>query len=134
MDAEAKQLLMQVQSLIRSSRQIAARGVNSLQVITNYEIGRLIVEHEPKGRKRAEYGKQIVKELSGELSLEFGKGFSKSNLEYMRRFFLEYRRRLPRITQTLSGQLAERVEKNYALSKESPSWQKITSDNLRWGL
>jgi hypothetical protein len=46
----------------------------------------------------------------------------------MRRFFLEYRRRLPRITQTLSGQLAERVEKNYALSKESPSWQKITSD------
>lgn len=56
MDAEGKQLLMQVQSLIRSSRQIAARGVNSLQVITNYEIGHLIVEHEQKGRKRAEYG------------------------------------------------------------------------------
>ncbi len=128
MDAEGKQLLMQLQSLIRSSRQIAARGVNSLQVITNYEIGHLIVEHEQKGRKRAEYGKQIVKELSGELSLEFGKGFSKSNLEYMRRFFLEYRGRLPRITQTLSGQLAERVGKNYALSKKSSSWQKITSD------
>jgi hypothetical protein len=57
--------------------------------MTNFEIGRLIIEHEQKGRKRAEYGKQILQELSKELSSEFGRGFSKSNLEYMRRFFLE---------------------------------------------
>ena len=87
MDAEGKKLLKQVRSLIRSARQIAARGVNTLQVMTNFEIGRLIIEHEQKGRKRAEYGKQIIQELSRELSFEFGGGFSKSNLEYMRRFF-----------------------------------------------
>ena len=118
MDAEGKQLLKQVRSLIRSARQIAARGVNTLQVMTNFEIGRLIIEHEQKGRKRAEYGKQIIQELSRELSFEFGRGFSKSNLEYMRRFFLEYGERVPRITQTLSGQLPERVYKNQILSKE----------------
>ena len=87
MDAEGKKLLKQVRFLIRSARQIAARGVNTLQVMTNFEIGRLIIEHEQKGRKRAEYGKQIIQELSRELSFEFGRGFSKSNLEYMRRFF-----------------------------------------------
>jgi hypothetical protein len=54
MDAEGKQLLKQVRFLIRSARQIAARGVNTLQVMTNFEIGHLIVDHEQKGRKRAE--------------------------------------------------------------------------------
>lgn len=128
MDVEGKQLLKQVKILIRSARQIAARGVNTLQVMTNFEIGHLIVEHEQKGRKRAEYGKQILQELSKELSSEFGKGFSKSNIEYMRRFFLEYRERVPRITQTLSGQLPERVEKNQISSMGLSPWQKGTSD------
>jgi hypothetical protein len=54
MGPEEKQLLKQVRSLIRSARQIAACGVNSLQVMTNFEIGRLIIEHEQEGRKRSE--------------------------------------------------------------------------------
>ena len=97
--------------------------------MTNFEIGHLIVDHEQKGRKRAEYGKQMIKELSKELSSEFGRGFSKSNLEYMRRFFLEYGERVPRITQTLSGQLPERVDKNRTLSKELSSWKMGSSDS-----
>jgi len=129
MDAEGKKLLKQVRFLIRSARQIAARGVNTLQVMTNFEIGRLIIEHEQKGRKRAEYGKQIIQELSRELSFEFGRGFSKSNLEYMRRFFLEYGERVPRITQTLSGQLPEWVDKHQILSKELSSWKMVSSDS-----
>jgi len=76
-------------------------------VMTNFEIGRLIVEHEQAGEERASYGKQVLKELSGKLTLEFGRGFSKSNLEYMRRFFLEYKKQVPEIAQTPSGLLPE---------------------------
>jgi DUF1016 N-terminal domain len=59
-------------------------------VHTYYEIGRMIVEDEQQGKERAEYGKQVLKELSNRLTAEFGKGFSADNLENMRRFFLAY--------------------------------------------
>jgi predicted nuclease of restriction endonuclease-like (RecB) superfamily len=73
-------------------------------VRTNFEIGRLIVEHEQQGAQRAEYGKLVLKTLADRLTAEFGRGFSKSNLEYMRRFFLEYRNRSKQIAQMASGQ------------------------------
>jgi predicted nuclease of restriction endonuclease-like (RecB) superfamily len=129
MNTESKQLLMSIQSLIRSARHIATRGVNALQVMTNFEIGCLIVEHEQKGKKRAEYGKKMLQELSKELSSEFGRGFSRSNLEYMRRFFLEYRERIPKIPQTVSGKLPEYIQKNQMLPKELSSWQIESSDS-----
>lgn len=59
-------------------------------VYTYYEIGRMIVEDEQQGKERAEYGKQVLKELSNRLTAEFGKGFSADNLENMRRFSLAY--------------------------------------------
>ena len=62
--------------------------VDTFQVMTNFEIGRRIVEHEQKGAKRAAYGTELLKELSARLTEEFGRGFSRSNLEYMRKFFL----------------------------------------------
>jgi len=52
---------------------------------------------------RAEYGTNLLNELSAKLSAEFGNGFSRTNLEYMRRFYLAYPDRLPAISQTLSG-------------------------------
>jgi hypothetical protein len=54
-------LLDGIRSLILSARRSAARGVNLLQVYTNYEIGRRIVEQEQRGADRAEYGKQVLK-------------------------------------------------------------------------
>lgn len=57
---------------------------------TYFEIGRMIVEEEQNGKERAEYGKQILKGLSQQLTNEFGKGFSVINLENMRKFFLIY--------------------------------------------
>ena len=116
MTNEAKKLLQQVRELILSARKIAAHGVNTLQVITNFEIGRVIVEHEQKGSKRAGYGEQIIQELSQKLTLEFRKGFSKSNLEYIRRFFIEYQDRMPKIAQTASGQLSAGIEKTQTVS------------------
>jgi len=87
--------------LIQSARHAAATTVNTLQVLTNFEIGHRIVEYEQKGESRAEYGKELLKELSVRLSAEFGKGFSLTNLKLMRQFFLNNRHR---IGQTLSDQ------------------------------
>jgi predicted nuclease of restriction endonuclease-like (RecB) superfamily len=98
-------LVKEIRDLVQSSRQTAAQNVNTLQVVTNFEIGRRIVEFEQQGSRRAEYGKRIVIELSRQLNTEFGRGFSETNLEYMRRFYLEYHETVPQIPQTVSGKL-----------------------------
>ena len=100
---ESNELYDGIRQLVLSARQAVARGVNLLQVHTNYEIGRRIVEQEQGGADRAQYGKEVVKELAKHLTSDFGSGFSKSNLEYMRRFYLAYPGRNIQIAQTLSG-------------------------------
>ena len=94
-----------MRGLIQSARHAAASTINTLQVLTNFETGRRIVEHEQKGAKRAGYGKELLKVLSARLTEEFGKGFSRSNLEYMRKFFLIWQNRVPRISQQPIGKL-----------------------------
>jgi hypothetical protein len=93
-----------IRSLVLSARQSAARCINLLQVYTNYEIGRRIFEQEQKGADRAQYGKELVRDLADRLTGEFGSGFSISNLQYMRQFYMSYPERVPRIGQTASGQ------------------------------
>ena len=100
-------LLPKIRSLITSARGAAERSINMLQVVTNFEIGRLLVEHQQKGAERAVYGEALLKKLAASLTEEFGRGFSRSNLEYMRRFFLSYQDRLPAISQTASGILSD---------------------------
>jgi hypothetical protein len=104
---ELAPLITELRGLIHSARHAVATTVNTLQVMTNFEIGRRIVEHEQKGAERAGYGKELLKTLSVQLTEEFGKGFSKANLEYMRRFYLEWRHRDPQIAQKPSGQLID---------------------------
>ena len=69
-----------IRSLVLSARQSAARGVDLLQVSTNYEIGRRIVEQEQQGADRAQYGRELLNGLAARLTSEFGNGFSVSNL------------------------------------------------------
>jgi predicted nuclease of restriction endonuclease-like (RecB) superfamily len=114
-------LVKEIRDLVQSARWSASRNINTLQVATNYEIGRRIVDYEQKGNRRAEYGERILKELSHRLTEELGRGFSKSNLEYMRRFYLEYSENLHQITQTLSGQLPAQ------LRTESPIRQTLSA-------
>ncbi|MHC5738002.1 DUF1016 N-terminal domain-containing protein [Nostoc sp.] len=85
--------------LLESSRRAAARSVNAMMTATYWQIGRRIVELEQGGEKRAEYGAAVIKKLSEDLTVRFGKGFSKTNLEQMRRFYLEWQ-----IAQTVPGQ------------------------------
>ena len=89
---------------------LPASTVNTLQVLTNFEIGRHIVEHEQKGEKRAGYGVELIKEVSARLTGEFGKGFSGRNLEYMRKFFLVWHDRAPHLSQQPTGELALTAE------------------------
>lgn len=97
-----------IRKLIVDARTTVARGVDLVQVYTNFEIGRRIVEQEQKGKDRAAYGQEVIKALADRLTDEFGTGFSKRNLELMRRFFLVYVDRPTPIAQTPSAQLPTR--------------------------
>ncbi len=88
-----------VANLLKKARKSVVQTVNKTMVHTYFEIGRMIVEEEQNGKERAEYGKQILKELSKKLNAEFGKGFSQRNLEQMRQFYLVYSK-----TQTVSAE------------------------------
>ncbi len=99
------QLFERVRQLVLAARQTVARGVDLVQVHTCFEIGRHIVQHEQQGQLRAGYGQELLTNLSERLGAEFGRGFSKSNLEYMRRFYLTYETREP-IAQFATGPFA----------------------------
>ena len=90
-----------IRELIAGARTTVARGVDLVQVHTNFEIGRRIVQEELRGEDRAAYGEEVVRELARRLTGEFGRGFSLSNLKSMRQFYLQYQ---DRIGQTVSGQ------------------------------
>ncbi|MBP1672756.1 MAG: hypothetical protein H6Q25_571 [Bacteroidetes bacterium] len=79
-----------ISNLLKDARRSVVQTINKTMVDTYFEIGRMIVEEEQNGKERAEYGKQILKELSIRLSTEFGKGFSQRNIEQMRQFYLTY--------------------------------------------
>lgn len=98
------ELFHELKELIQSARKTVVHSVDLIQVVTNFEIGCRIVEYEQKGEERAEYGKELLKSLAHNLTNEFGRGFSKTNLEYMRRFFLTYQDRKAQIAQMISGQ------------------------------
>ena len=98
-----------IRALVLSARQTIARGVDLLQVRTNYEIGRRIFEQEQHGADRAEYGKELLNELAARLTAEFGAGFSRTNLASMRQFYVAYPDRVSRIVQTPSGQFKGRA-------------------------
>ena len=99
-------LLTVVSELLEQARHAAVRSVNQILTATYWEIGRRIVEFEQKGAYRAEYGESLLRRLSKDLVLEFGRGFSEENLRLMRLFYLHYR---GRISQTVSGKLAAPV-------------------------
>jgi DUF1016 N-terminal domain len=86
-------LIAEVRQLIQSARRGASSVIDTFQVMTNFEIGRRIVEHEQKGEKRAGYGQEMLKALSARLTEEFGRGFSVTNLQLMRKFFIENKNR-----------------------------------------
>ena len=80
----------EVKNLLNNAKERVKTAINISMVYTYYEIGRRIVEQEQKGENRAEYGKEVLKQLSIVLTKEFGKGYSISNLKTIRQFYVVY--------------------------------------------
>ena len=80
----------EVKEILKNARQKAYTAVNSAMVEAYWKIGRRIVEEEQSGRERAEYGKEILQNLSKELTEEFGKGYSYRTLREIRQFYLMF--------------------------------------------
>lgn len=83
-------LKLDISKLLTEGRKQAFQSVNRILVQTYWLIGKHIVEFEQKGNSKAMYGKALLITLSKDLSLKFGKGFSRSNLTYMRKFYLMF--------------------------------------------
>lgn len=94
-------LLTEIKQVVLKARKQVKQTVNSAMVQAYWQIGRLIVEQEQQGRERAQYGKAQLKQLSQQLTAEFGKGFDITNLRNMRRFYLAFEKR-----ETLSLELS----------------------------
>ena len=94
-------MMDEIRELLLAARQRVAVQVNTELLSTYWNVGKIIVEHEQENKDRADYGKQTLKEFSKELTKEFGKGFSVSNLQFMRRFYQSYQ-----IQQTVSVKLS----------------------------
>lgn len=93
-------LYSQIVQLLNDTRKNVVIQVNTTLLVTYWHVGKLIVEDEQNNIHRAEYGKKVLKELSKRLTNDLGKGFSVSNLQFMRRFYQKYP-----IQQTLSVKL-----------------------------
>lgn len=124
-------LVKEIRDLVQSARRTAAQNINTLQVITNFEIGRRLVEYEQKGSHRAGYGEQILHEISQRLTEEFGRGFSSTNLRYMRRFYLEYNDSPPQIQQTVSAKSMTIVQPEVPI-QQTVSAKLTTQFTLSW--
>ena len=85
-----KNIYEEIKNLLASARENIVSNVNSTMTKTYFLIGKRIVEEEQNGNERAEYGEELIKNLSLRLSKEFGKGFSKTNLKQMKSFYLAY--------------------------------------------
>jgi len=99
--SSSNSLYTQVSELIQEARKQVVSQVNTALLATYWNVGRLIVEDEQNSEHRAEYGKQVLKELSKRLTEAFGKGFSRANLQWMRLLYIKYP-----ICQTLSSKLS----------------------------
>lgn len=96
-----KVLISNIGKILEEGRKQAFVAVNTILVKTYWEIGRRIVEFEQKGKEKADYGSKLLDKLSKDLKLKHEMGFSRSNIIYMRLFYIKYSK-----SETLSHQLS----------------------------
>ena len=102
-DASYQVVCGDVSKIIDAARESAARSVNAAMTAAYWLIGRRIVEFEQSGEDRAEYGAALIERLAEDLTVQFGRGFSRQNVQNMRLFYLSYQP--GKIRQTPSGKL-----------------------------
>jgi predicted nuclease of restriction endonuclease-like (RecB) superfamily len=109
--AENNNFFEKVAQIIEQARVHIGRTVDLTMCVTYFEVGRMIVEEEQEGKARAEYGRGLLKGLSGYLTEKFGKGFSETNLRNARKFYQIY---LPSIQQLPTAE--SNIEKGQSLT------------------
>jgi len=101
---EGHDLFDRVVSILEQARANVVRSVNNNMVIAYWLIGREIVQELQGGDERAEYGKQVIEQLSAKLTQKYGRGFSTTNLRYFRTFSTAYSDRIPEIRHIACGE------------------------------
>lgn len=108
--APSAPLFDRVAAILDEARGNVVRTVNTQMVLAYWLTGREIVQELQAGEERAAYGKQVVRELSRRLGEGYGRGFSLTNLQYFRTFYLTYASRVPEIHHIRCGELAKPLE------------------------
>jgi len=85
-----KLIVNDIRQILRQARRKVYTAINFAMTEAYWHIGMCIVQEEQQGKHRAEYGRQIIRELSKQLSAEYGKGFSETNLKNFRQFYLTF--------------------------------------------
>lgn len=116
-------MYVRIRSIIEEARTNVARTVNTEMVRAYWLIGHELVEVEQRGRERAAYGEELIETLASRLQGEFGRGFTPTNLKYMRLFYLAY----PHL---LSNEKRHAVSDQSAIVTVSPKIRHAVSDEL----
>ncbi len=129
-NADDAQFISDIKAIVYTAKQKAYQAADIYQVVSNWLIGRRIVEQEQHGKERAQYGKHIVELASEALTAEFGKGYSVVNIKSFRKFYLTFNNLL--IGQTVSAQ----SENGLTIKGQSVSAElelaKMLPSNLSW--
>ena len=123
-------LIEQIGDLLLQGRRQSAYAVNNILVQTYWQIGRYIVEYEQGGMEKSEYGSKLLDRLSKDLTVLYGRGFSRSNLVYIRKLYVSYQ-----ISETVSHQLSNQSmlsEISRTVSYQSNN-KPVLSEKLNWG-
>lgn len=119
-------LYSSVKHLIENAKSKIVRNINMTMIMTYFQIGEMIVEDEQSGRDRAEYSKETLKNLSKQLIEEFGRGYSVDNLQWMRKFYLIFQKRISKeISKT-----SEKYETLSRISVEDPNYETLFRNSV----
>jgi hypothetical protein len=111
-------MLQEVVELLESARRASVRTVNAIMTATNWELGRRIIESERGGKSRAQYGDELIVQLSHDLTSRFGRGYSALNLRQMRRFYLAWP--VPQIRKTVSSESSRPIHQTASSELATP--------------
>ena len=125
---EMNEISDKIIALVEQARQAVAKNVNSAMVFTYYHIGKILVEEWQQGEKRAEYGAQLLANVSADLTKNFGKGFSVQNLERMRNFFLLYSNSSKELRNSALFRKSSTVLRKFDVSQKSSSPMRISDE------
>jgi hypothetical protein len=119
-------LLDKIANILVEARTKVVREINKAQVLAYWEIGREIVDFEQKGKARVEYGEELIKRLSEDMTEKFGKGFSGMYLRNMRRFYLEFPTQIQQTLSVKSQKFQTPSGKSETVSRKSSIQQTVS--------